>query len=226
MIDKLSLYDVFSALVPGTLLVAGVAILFPGVASAFSSALPNEFIVVALLGASLVAGLIAQTLGSLLEPVIFRVFGGRPSDRALAGTLGARYLPADAAHRIKKKLRVRFGSEATDQSLFLGAMAEAQASETSRAATFNAQYGYLRSIVVLLMLFVVLLALSRCLGIAHEWRRSGFWTGIVGAAAMAALFSWRTWQRGAYYAREVLLSAERLMKDPAAAGKGRAEKAD
>jgi hypothetical protein len=226
MIDKLSLYDVFSALIPGTLLVASVAILFPGIASTFSSRLPNEFIVVALLGASLVAGLFAQTLGSLIEPFIFKVFGGGPSDRALAGTLGSRYLPTDAAVRIKTKLRSRFGAEATDHSLFLGAMVEAQASEKSRAATFNAQYGYLRSIVVLLLMLVALLALSRCLGTAHEWRRSVFWTTIAGAMALSALFTWRTWQRGVYYAREVLLSAERLLKGSAEAGKGSGEKVD
>jgi hypothetical protein len=100
MTDKLNLYDLLGSLVPETLLIAAAAILFPALSPAIAVSLPSEFVVFALLAVALVAGLVLQTLGSALEPLLFMAFGGRPSDLALTGTLGERYLPADAATRI------------------------------------------------------------------------------------------------------------------------------
>jgi hypothetical protein len=212
MIDRLNLYDLLSGLVPGTLLVSSVAVLFPGVAPALAVPLPNEFAVVALLAASLVAGLLVQTAGSLVEPVTFKIFGGRPSDLAFEGKLGDRYLPTDAADRIKKCLRERFGAQSSERSLFLRAMGEAEAAETSKAKAFNGQYAFHRSILVLFASMTALVGLSRFFGRANTWSGPVFWFALASLLSLSALFAWRTWQRGAYYAREVLFTAERLAR--------------
>jgi hypothetical protein len=210
MTEKFSLYEVLSNLVPGTLLVGCLSVLFPSWGASVATGLPNEFVVVLLLAASVVAGMLVQTLGSLGEPVLFRAFGGRPSDLALAGRLNDRYLGKDKVDRLLAQLRARFGSEASHRSLFLGAMAEAEATETSRAKSFNAHYGYLRSITFLLLLVMPLVIWSRFSGRVAGWPGTSFWAIIVFLLAFLALFSWRAWQRGAYYAREVLLAFERL----------------
>lgn len=213
MTEKFTLYEILSNLVPGVLLVGCLGILFPTWGAGVKTGLPNEFVVVLLMAASVVAGMLVQTLGSLCEPLLFRAFGGRPSDLALAGKLDERYLSKDKAVRVVGQLKARFGSEASDRSLFLGAMAEAEATETSRAKSFNAHYGYLRSIAFLLLLILPIVIWSRFAGRAAGWTGPSFWVIIVFLLAFLVLFSWRAWQRGAYYAREVLLTFERLSND-------------
>jgi hypothetical protein len=217
MAEKFSLYEILSNLVPGILLVGCLAILFPSWGASVATGLPNEFVVALLLATSVVAGMLVQTLGSLGEPILFRTFGGRPSDLALAGKLNERYFGKDKADRVIGQLKARFGSGASDRSLFLSAMAEAEAAETSRAKSFNAHYGYLRSITFLLLLILPLVIWSRFAGRAADWSGPSFWVIIVFLLAFLAIFSWRAWQRGAYYAREVLLTFEWLSNDRAEA---------
>lgn len=210
MIERLNLYDLLSALIPGSLLVCAGAVLFPGLTKPSPGVqMPGEFVVVGLLAASMLAGQLIQALGSTLEPLLFLLFGGQPSDRALSGTLGSRYLPRDASERIAAKLRARIGRDASGRSVFLSAMNIAESSRDSKAALFNAQYGYQRSVVVLLLATVALLGLSRRWGAAAGWGCGHFAVAVALSLGATGLFSWRAWQRGAYYAREVLLAAER-----------------
>jgi hypothetical protein len=212
MLDRLSLYDILAAIVPGALFVCAVAVLFPEVTHAFgATTLPDEFAVVALLAASMLAGLAVQTIGSALERPLFWVFRGRPSDRALNGTLGERYLPRDAAARIEGKLRSRFGERTSKRALFLCAMNLAESTSDSKAATFNAQYGHLRAVFTLFLVALGLGVASRTWGAAAEWSVGFYRTSVGVSTALAVLFAWRAWQRGAYYAREVLLTSERLL---------------
>ncbi|HMA93725.1 MAG TPA: hypothetical protein VKP30_13635, partial [Polyangiaceae bacterium] len=148
MIDRLDLYDVLSAIVPGAVLVTGAATLFSNLKSPFiASGLPSEFAFVALVSGAMIAGQVVQTVGSALEPLLFRLFGGRPSDLAISGRLAARYLPDDASKRIVEKLRIRCGrSDASDHGLFLYAMNTAECSSNSKVRTFNAQFGHLRAL--------------------------------------------------------------------------------
>jgi hypothetical protein len=212
MLDRLSLYDTLAALIPGSLLVASIAVLFPAATAPFrSAALPSEFAVIALLAAAMLAGLLTQTVGSALERPLLRVFGGLPSDRALSGKLGERYLPRDAAKRIETKLRSRFGANASKRALFLGAMNLAESVPESKAAAFNAQYGHLRAVFTLFLFLLGLGVASRLCGAAVAWDPTAYQTSVLLLVVATALFAWRTWQRGAYYAREVLLTAERIM---------------
>jgi hypothetical protein len=217
MLERLNLYDILAALVPGSLLLCFLVVLFPTIQEPTSGLhLPDEFAVVALIAGSILLGEVIQTLGSLLEPVLFKIFRGRPSDRALAGTLSARYFPSDAATRIKAKLGARVGAGASNRSLFLAAMNIAESTPDSKAATFNAKYGHHRAIATLILATLLLLFASLRWGAAASWPCSRAWVASVGLAGLLCLFSWRTWQRGAYYAREVLFSAERSLDAEAA----------
>lgn len=219
MLERLNLYDLLSTLVPGALFVSVVVTLFPELAVPVRAAgLPSEFSVVALLAVSLLAGEVVQTLGSMLEPALFRVFGGRPSDQALAGKLASRYFPRDAATRIKAKLAKRVGGEASSRSLFLTAMNLAESTQESKAATFNAQYGHHRAITTLFILTLGFLIASRNWGAARTWGCSHYWVLASSCLGLLALFARRTWQRGVYYSREVLFAAERLIDSVAATG--------
>jgi hypothetical protein len=212
MLERLNLYDLLTALIPGALLLCVFVVLFPGVqAPTRGLALPQEFALVALLAGSILVGEVIQTLGSLFEPAFFRLFGGRPSDRALAGTLAARYFPVDAAVRIKAKLVGRVGPGAGSRSLFLAAMNIAEATPDSKAGIFNAQYGHHRAVTTLLLLTFIPLLASLRWGAATAWHCTQAWIVVITCAGLFALFAWRTWQRGVYYAREVLFAAERVI---------------
>ena len=214
MLERLNLYDILATIVPGTILLTVVSALFPRTALPFRGiGFPDEFALVALLTGAIGAGLFVQTLGSMLEGRFFKVFGGMPSDRALAGNLGGRYLPRDAAKRVKDALQLRCGPHASPRTLFLHAMSVAESSADSKAAVFNAQYGQLRAVFSLSLLLLVLLSASRLWGAAATWRAGPFWTVLALGAILTTLFAWRTWQRGAYYAREVLLTAARLLSE-------------
>jgi hypothetical protein len=216
MLERLNLYDILATIVPGTVLVTVVAALFPSVARPFHGiGFPDEFALVALLAAAMGAGLSVQTVGSMLEGRFFKLFGGMPSDLAFAGRLGDRYLPRDAATRIKATLQKRCGPTAKPRALFLHAMSIAESSADSKAAAFNAQYGQLRAVFTLFLLILVLLGSSRLWGAVAAWRATSFWTIEGLTALLTVLFAWRTWQRGAYYVREVLLTAQRLLAEPA-----------
>jgi hypothetical protein len=217
MLERLKLYDLLSALVPGALLLCVLVLLFPDVAVPIRSAgLPSEFSLVALLAASLLAGEVVQTIGSILEPTLFRVSGGRPSDRALDGKLSTRYFPRDAAQRIKEKLQRRVGPGASDRSLFLAAMNLSESTEESKVATFNAQYGHHRAVTTLFLCTLVMLFGSRKWGAGATWNCTSYWAIATACAVLLVLFAWRTWQRGVYYSREVLLTAERMLNQTAA----------
>lgn len=218
MPERLTLYDLLSALIPGALLLFGIAVLFPTVGASFHEvAVPEEFAVVVLLAGSMVAGQIVQTLGSLLEPALYRVRGGRPSDLALSGRPGRLSLPRDTAERVKAKLKRRFGAGCSDRSLFLGAKTLAEHASDSKAAQFNTQYSYHRSVFALFLATFLLIVASRFAGASVAWTSTRFWLTLAIDAVLTVLLAMRTWQRGAYYAREVLLAAERVLDTPAEA---------
>ena len=123
-----------------------------------------------------------------------------------------RYFPADSAHRIRAKLAKAVGDTASDRSLFLYAMQKAETSGNSRVAEIqrtlcippcNAR------VCVLISLGVILA--SMCWGTLKPW----LWRdkiGIVAVGLLLLIIFWlRTKQRGFYYVREVLSTAERLL---------------
>lgn len=210
--DKFKIYELLSWVIPGTLLIWLGAVCFPSLATAGTAVkFPDAFGVVALLALAIFIGNLVQAVASLIEPVLNWTWGGRPSERALQGGLGDRYLPKDAAARIRKKLEEIVGAGASNRALFLYAMQRAESAGSDRISTFNALYAYHRALLVLCVAGLVALII----GIIGGQLPSLPWYGSVGVAALAAcglvLVWYRTKQRGFYYVREVLHTAERLL---------------
>jgi len=212
MADKLTAYELLGIFVPGVLLCAWIPICFPVAAALPTVQFPAAFSLIALTALAIFLGQLVQALASLLEPLIYWTWGGRPSDRALDAGL-KHYFPADSAKRIRVKIAEAAGEESSDHSLFLFAMQRAEAGGNPRVRQFNTLYAYQRALLVLAILTGVML------GPSMAWGALAAWTVPQKAAAaillvLLILLIWhRAWQRACYYVREVLLTAERVLDD-------------
>jgi len=213
MTNRLDPYDVLGIVVPGALLVGWTGVCFPDLAKGLSQVhFPPAFAVIVLTAVAVFAGHLIQALASLVEPVIFRTWGGRPSDRALLGEIRG-LLPADSAERIKAKLLDAVDGAGETHSLFLYAMQLADGQNQGRGSLFNALYAYHRALLVLLLLCVLMLGASMKWGAAGQWPAVQSVVLIAVAFLLVWLFWHRSWQRASYYVREVLLTAERILDD-------------
>jgi hypothetical protein len=212
MTQKFELYDVLGILVPGIILLSLIAVSFPGILTASSGiGFPAAFTVICLTAVAAFLGQLVQAIASFLEPVFDWSWGGRPSERALKEGLGTRYLPADSANRIRAKLAKAVGDTASDRSLFLYAMQKAETSGNSRVAKFNGLYAYHRAMLALVLISLGVILASMCWGTVKHWS----WREKIGIVAvdflLLVIFWLRAKQRGFYYVREVLTTAERLL---------------
>ncbi len=208
MTDKLDIYDLLGVVVPGTLTVLLAMVLFPALpARVAAMKLPDGFVVVGWVALSVFAGHVVQAVASLAEPILHWSWGGSPAERALSKGLGKRYLPTDAAGRLRGKLVAAVGADASDTSLFHFAMQRTEGS--GRGARFNYLYAYHRTLCILSVIATIILPV-----VAH---RSSSWTVVLQVAVFAVLVSVLMWhrakQRSFYYVREVLLTAERLLDE-------------
>ena len=212
MTEKFEFYDVLGILVPGSMLLGFMAVSFPEVASSFASVgFPNVFAVICLIAVAAFLGHLVQAISSLLEPIFNWTWRGRPSERALREGLGMRYFPADAARRIRGKLASIVGETASDRSLFLYATQKAETSGNARVTKFNGLYAYHRAMLALVLLALSILLASMCWGAIERWPISEKLEILVAGLFLLVVFWFRAKQRGFYYVREVLSTAERLI---------------
>lgn len=220
MAEKMDFYEVMGVLVPGSLLVLLLPTVFPGLAVALNAAVfPEAFKVIALTALAIFVGQVVLALGSLVEPLLFRTFGGRPSDLVFSHGLKGYVLP-DAATRIKARLTDACGEEVTDHSLFHYAAHLAGTAKESRVPRFNALYAYHRSLVVLLVVALIALGVSAVWGAASALTVVQLTLAVLGLALLLWLFWYRTRQRACYYVRDVLLTAERVLIERAQPASG------
>lgn len=216
MTDKMEFYEIMGVIVPGSLLVLVVPVAFPALATLLApSSFPDAFKVIVLIALAIFFGQAILAVGSLLEPPLHWTFGGRPSDRALEAGLGPRYLPPDSAKRIKARLAEATGPGASERSLFLYAMRVGEAAQGSRVSRFNGLYAYHRSLLVLLLASLSVLASSLIWGAASSWTWQQAAVATAVLLALVALFWYRTKQRAYYYVREVLFTAEHVIMQKA-----------
>jgi hypothetical protein len=211
--DKFGIYETLGTLVPGTLLVYCLIVLFPDVRSSVST--NNSAINAAAFAAVVIfIGQLIQGAASFIEPALFRLWGGRPSELALSAGLGDRYLSKSSALRVRGKLAATIkGKDASAQDLFLFAMRRASAVGNSRVENFNALYSYHRSLMVLMVGVIVLMIVSIWHGALSTTSR-GFVRMLFGAdLVVLAFLALRTRQRAFYYVREVLLTAEHALDE-------------
>lgn len=220
MSDKFNVYDLLASVVPGTLILCLMAVAVPDLAMTFKDLkLPDAFAVVALVALALFAGNVVQALASLLDPALYWMWGGRPSERCLQHGLGDRYMPKDTADRIRGKLVAAIGGTPTDRSIFLYAMQQAESATAQRVTTFNALFAYHR-LLLILAVAAVLFGIAAVFGQGPlGWTTGLRWGFLVGSVLLLVLMFYRTKQRACYYVRELLLTAERVLdqKPPAPA---------
>ena len=213
MTNKLSAYELLSSLIPGILLLAWIPVCFPTMPQLFSgTGFPSAFVVIALTALALFLGQLVHALASLIEPLIFKTWGGQPSDKALKTGL-RKLFPQDSAERIKARLLQAVGEGTSDHSLFLYAMQRAEADELGRARAVNTLYAYHRSLLVVTLLATAMLLVSMCCGAIALWTTSQKVSAGILIVLLVLLIWYRAWQRAAYYVREVLLTAERVLDD-------------
>ena len=213
MTEKFELYDLLAILVPGSLTVGAACALFPKVATLSSVKLPDAFAVVVLVSLAVFTGQIIQALASLTEPLLEKSWGGRASEQAFMQGLGDRYLPHATATRVRQHLVTSLGREDSDRSLFIFAMGVAESTVGSRASRFNGLYAYHRALCSMVALAWVISLLSIVMGAASGWPLSYKFAAAFGGPLLFALVWYRTKQRGFYYVREVLLTAERVLRE-------------
>jgi hypothetical protein len=212
MTDKFEFYDILSVLIPGTLLLALMSVGFPALAVRFAAVkFPEAFGVICLVALAVFMGYVVQAISSLIEPLLEWTWGGRASEKALRDGLGTRYLPADTAKRIKQKLAACVGSAESHRSLFLYAVQRAETSGNSRVAKFNGLYAYHRAMFTLLFIGLVVLAAAMRWGGLSQWPTQEKIETLVGGVVLLLIIWRRAKQRGFYYVREVLLTAEHLI---------------
>jgi hypothetical protein len=213
MLSKLDPYDLFGAFVPGVLLMAAVAVLFPEVTNPIAASdFPDAFIVIALTVCAYFLGQVVQAVSSLCIPAVHWSWGGRPSERAVSTGLGERYLPKDDADRIRGKLASGLQDSASDRSIFLRAMSLSRKDKESLTSRFNGAYAYHRAILFMTLIMLGLVSLSRLHGAAATYSKSLFWTLVAANTLLCVLFWLRCHQRAKYFCREVLYSAERQLE--------------
>jgi hypothetical protein len=212
MDSKLELYDVIGILIPGAIVLGLTCIVFPDVATRFSTAgFPQAFSVICLTAVAIFFGQLIQAVASLVEPLLYWTWRGRPSERALKHGLGDRYFPIESAQRIRAKLARILGAGVSDRSLFLYAMQRAETSGNPRVAKFNALFAYHRAMLALVVVGLVLVLTSMQWGAIAQWPL-GEKIAMVTAVVALLLTTWvRAKQRGYYYVREVLFTAEGLI---------------
>ena len=210
MVDKFDIYTLLGILVPGILVVSAIPLAQPDAALIFISLrFPEPFAILALTALCVFTGQLIQAIASLVEPLLYWSWGGRPSDRALEVGLGERYLPAETGKRIRAKLAAVVGADASTGSLFIFAMQRAENCGSPRVSSFNALYAYHRVLVVLALGAIILYALSfhRGLGARLTFTQNIACSAIL--IGLPVLFWYRAKQRSYYWVREVLLCAER-----------------
>ncbi len=212
MVQKFDYYDLLGIVVPGTLLICWVPVCFPQITSLFHSiGFPEAFAVLALIALAFLVGQLVQAVASIIEPLLYWTWGGRPSDRALRVGLG-RYLPSETASRVRACLERAVQSDADDHSLFLFAIQRSDAAGVGRASRFNCLYAYHRGLFVLMLAATLLFGGSIQWGAASQLGGGLPWVFVAVLVGLSGLVWHRAKQRAMYYVREVLLSAERALE--------------
>jgi hypothetical protein len=210
MEDRFNYYDVVAHIVPGTL-VLGVLAIIPKV---FGFAVPWPSSSAVTLAASIpiayAVGQVVQAIASFLQPIYYKLWGGRPSDVMMEGKSRL------TEERLKRMLPVlgQFFKSPTDTpkaraALFSDAMALCNREELGRVAVFNASYAFHRALlttgVVASAMLGVALGLSRT-GVtetAGSFKTSLIYL-LVLAFVLTAVEFVRARQRGEYFSHEVL----------------------
>lgn len=188
---ELKYYDLLSNTIIGVVLIAVAKIIW------FNG---QSLDVEAYIAGGYLLGYFINAISSLMEPVLYWLIGGMPSDRLLTPEkgqdwTGIRKVKFYETRSAIEKLRSELGEDnASTGKMFACAMRHSVSNPDSRVPDFNAQYAYSRAIFTCALVLFLFVSTQ----LYDVWC---FW--IIGLAIL-----WLVWNRfrekGFYFAREVL----------------------
>lgn len=150
--------------------------------------------------AGYLVGYFLDAFSSFIEPFLYKIICGRPSDKLLTPVPGQRwtgikkvkfYHANDAVKALREDTKDK---EADTQKMFSYAMIMVNANKESRVPDFNGHYAFSRVIFTTVMILVIIVEIKYAC-IWYSWPIS----------IVILLLSWNRYkERGYYYAREVL----------------------
>lgn len=188
---ELKYYDLLSNTIVGVVVIAVVKVMWYN-----DKTLDME----AYIAGGYLLGYFINAISSLIEPILYKLIGGKPSDKLLTLVEGQEWTGISKvkfyeAQRIIEKLKQEVDDDSVSTGrMFAFAKCHSVSNPNSRVPDFNAQYAFSRAIFTCAIVIFVSLAFQ-LYDVLYFWVL-GF--GII----------WLSWNRfrekGYYYAREVL----------------------
>jgi hypothetical protein len=199
-VNKLTFYEQVGIVIPGSVLMVGLLFYFPALNAlvAKDGVTLGQFGIFLLL--SYAAGHFIAALGNVLERVLWRLFGGMPSDwvtKQQCSLLSTQQIAA-----LETKIVSRFGMNVKlpglDRKVWWPISRQVYADvgkngKVERIDTFNGNYGLNRGLS------------AACIALAIVAVTQARWHVVIGFLALAVVFAYRAYRFGVHYARELYL---------------------
>jgi hypothetical protein len=200
-VNKMTFYEQVGIVIPGSVLMVGLLFYFPALNTlvAKDGVTLGQFGIFLLL--SYAAGHFVAAIGNALENVLWRPFGGMPSDWVtkqtcpLLSTQQVTAVGIKATSRFSMTLAALPGMDPKvwwpiSRQIFADVNKNGK---VERIDTFNGNYGLNRGLS------------ASCLALAIVAGAQIQWVVVAGLSVLAAVFAYRAYRFGVHYARELYL---------------------
>lgn len=210
MIEKLSIYDLMTSVLHGTIFLVAVLMLFPQIINILHPVeVPEILLSVIFVCITYFWGQVITSISSIMQSLLFLTWGGKPSERVFKGKFPQKYLSLDLINLAKKELQKTSDMELSDDTLFYKAMSIARKADGSLSERHNQKYAYNRVALCNILLIFGLFVISCFYGLCANINTGKFVITLVVFGLFLILHWYRAKQSAFYYVREVLVVAER-----------------
>jgi hypothetical protein len=198
--NKLTFYEQVGIVIPGSVFLLGLILLLPDLRSIFA----KDDISVGGLGlfvlVAYAAGHLIAAVGNVIEAVLWKCFGGMPSDWVTRAS--SSLVSGEQLELISERLRTRTGlivpsikecSPRRWRPIFGQLYRDVLANNPGRIETFNGNYGLNRG----LSAAAAALAVATIIVTPERWAIATAWL------VVSAIFLYRAYRFGVHFAREV-----------------------
>ncbi len=215
---NLSFYEQAGIVVPGSVLLFGLSVIQPDLRDIFA----KDGITIGGLGVfillSYATGHLVAALGNVLEAILWRPFGGMPSNwvidpnRSLLTIEQTTLLESRASSRLQLgEIKIRGMDRLTWNKIFQQLYRDVLANNPGRAETFNGNYGLNRGLASATLALAVVLPFF----VPNHWSAS------VGLLIISAVYLYRTYRFGVHFAREILTRFLLILAEPPKSAEGK-----
>lgn len=209
MLEKLDIYELIGVIVPGAILLGASALCLVEFVNADAAVpLPDFIFGVVGVAALFYLGHAIQAVASLVEPLLFWTWGGKPSDLVLwePHKTGKR-VPPDIATRVSAGIRGKY-KDVSDSAVFLHVMHVCKQQSGTRVHLFNSHYAFHRAMLVTLAMTAALIPVAHLGGNPTLFSLPLSISAELVVAGLIAVEWGRTKGAAYYYVREVLVEAD------------------